>query len=334
MPYLNNIIIAKITSGERLSEQEQIDLIHARDSVNAEDYPSKDEYYSARRNYITLLAEYIGHHKFDANVERLTIQDWLEYKGWYSSPYTWYFADYKLWQIASYSLLNHYITKHAFSNEVEVEFVTIFLEQLYGKRKGCSLNELFVAYYHRWHYFSEDAQIAFIQNATAISLHDFVNYYCRTLTDKAEAEFIRQRSRFTENKAYVVDRISKEREYYIPKEVFDRAFKSYLKKRKESGASGLTFLAQEALLDSGYTDLIEFHENLFGRKLYPQYRYEIERDLSLVLRCKKHGWDWQETFNITIRNRLRPKTEQELLKPKYAELLPIYEAKWGPIKEG
>lgn len=329
-------VMAKIQAEQPLTEAEQLNLIHAPSKVYCSDYPSVEEENIAQRAYIDLLKKCVKYHQFDAAVERQMLQDYIDCEGVYLSPFKKkFFADFEIWVGTYYYLLNDYAKHHSFHPEVEVEFVNMYLDVRYGKRKGPSLREIFDIYC-RNSKIQLDGKNAFIRKANATDLWNLVNCEYFYIEAEAEAEFIRQRSRFSDEKVYTNNTHNSRsvcRTYYTTKGRFDDAFKLLLKKLKEY-PSHLSFLAQEALLDSGYTDLIEFYESYFNQKLYPQYRYEIECELPLILRWIEHGWDWQETFNITIKNRLRPKTEQELLKPEYAELLPIYKAKWGPIKEG
>lgn len=328
-------VMAKIQAEQPLSEAEQLSLIHAPSKVYRNDYPSYEELNVARQDYIDLLRKCVKYHQFDAVVERQMLQDHIDCKGCYHNPFkTYFFADAEIWVVGNYDLLNEYAEHHRFHPEVEVEFVNMYFDLRYGKSKGPSLSEVFDIYC-RNSSMQLAGKIAFIQRAGATDLWNLVNCEYFYIEAEAEAEFIRQRNLFSNEKVYTDDGSrSSFRSSYIPRKRFDEAFKLHLKKLKEKrGSSGMTLLAQEALLDSGYTDLIEFYESYFNRKLIPMYRFEIDR-LSQILRDIQRGREWKKDFSFLIRKRLRPKTEQELLKPEYALLLPMYEAKWGPIEEG
>ncbi len=325
-------VMAKIQAEQPLTEAEQLRLIHAPSKVYYSDYSSDEEVNVAQSDYIDLLKQCVKYHQFDAAVEQQMLQDYVNCEGVYHSPFKDnFFADIKIWVHACYYLLNDYAKHHRFHPEVEVEFVNMYLDVRYGKRKGRSLREIFDTYCR--HSMQLDGKIEFIKKANATDLWNLVNCEYFYIEAEAEAEFIRQRDRFSDEKVYIDDDSrSVHRSYYIPKKRFDDAFKLHLKKLREY-PSHPTHLAQEALLDSGYTDLIEFYESYFNRKLIPMYRFEIDM-LSQILRDIQRGHDWEKDFYKFIKKRLRPKTEQELLKPEYALLLPMYEAKWGPIKEG
>ena len=259
--------MAKIQSEQLLTEAEQLRLIHAPSKVYCSDYPSVEEENIAQRDYIDLLKKCVKYHQFDVAVEQQMLQDYIDCEGVYHSPFkTKIFADYEIWVDTYYYLLNDYAKHHRFHPEVEVEFVNMYLDVRYGKRKGRSLREIFDTCCR--HSMQLDGKIAFIKKANATDLWNLVNCEYFYIEAEAETEFIQQRDRFSDEKLYIDDDSrSVHRSYYIPKKRFDEAFKLLLKKLKEY-PSHLSFLAQEALLDSGYTDLIEFYENLFGRKLY------------------------------------------------------------------
>lgn len=331
MEYLNKEVVSKIQARQLLTEAEQLALICARDKIARKDYPSDEEFYIARSDYIDLLAQCIKYHQFEANVERQMIKDWVDGRGICYDYYKFLFADFKLWGLGEWPLLRRYVEYHAFHPEVEAEFVKMYLELNYGERKGHSLEEVFDVYcYHR--HMQLEGKIVFIRNAGATGLKNLVNCKYFYLEPEAEAEFIKQRDRFTDEKI-VTYAGSGCREYYTPKGRFDEAFNLLLKKLKEGHCIGLSHLGQEALLDSGYTELIKFHESYFGKKLYPRYQFEIDTIIESALKAKSWQWDnWLDSFKSEIeKSKLRPKAEQYLLKPECEELRSVYEEIWGKI---